>query len=104
MWFGGGGTEGFVLVGEADSGEAAVDAVARLSPRLVIMDNRMPGISGIDATRTITSRHPEIVVILTSVEEAPDATVVRSCGAAGFIRKRDFARSSLDDLWRTHEG
>jgi DNA-binding NarL/FixJ family response regulator len=95
-------TEGFVLLGEADSGEAAVDAVARLAPRLVIMDKRMPGIGGVEATRQIKSRHPEIVVILTSVEEAADEALQRSCGASGFIRKRDFSPAALLDLWRTY--
>jgi DNA-binding NarL/FixJ family response regulator len=95
-------TEGFVLLGEADSGEAAVDAVARLAPRLVIMDKRMPGVGGVEATRQIKSRHPEIVVILTSVEEGADEALLRSCGASGFIRKRDFSPAALVDLWRTH--
>ena len=95
-------TEGFVILGEADSGEAAVDAVARLAPRLVIMDKRMPGIGGVEATRQIKDRNPEIVVILTSVEDPADEALLRSCGASGFIRKRDFSPAALVDLWRTH--
>jgi two-component system, NarL family, invasion response regulator UvrY len=97
-------TDGFVLVGEADSGESAVEAVATLSPRMVIMDKRMPGLGGIEATRLIASRHREIVVILTSVEDPPDAAVLRSCGAAGFIRKREFSPAALVDLWRRYGG
>src|ERR1700716_311658 len=93
-------TDGFVLLGEADSGEAAVDAVEMLSPRLVIMDKRMPGIGGIDATRMITSRHPELVVILTSVEEAPDPEILTSCGATGFVRKQELSPAVRGDLWR----
>jgi CheY-like chemotaxis protein len=95
-------TEGFALVGEAASGEAALSAVEELSPRLVIMDKRMLGMSGIEATRVLTSRHPEVVVLLISVEEAPDLTVVQSCGAAAFVHKRELCPALLRELWRSH--
>ena len=64
-------TEGFELVGEAASGEQALAAADELSPQLVIMDKRMPGLGGLEATRLITSRHPNIVVLIVSVEEPP---------------------------------
>ena len=64
-------TEGFVLVGESASGDAALVAVDELSPRLAIIDKRMPGIGGIEASREIKRQHPEIVVLLITVEEAP---------------------------------
>ncbi|MGZ4640111.1 MAG: response regulator transcription factor, partial [Actinomycetes bacterium] len=46
-------TPGFVLVGEASSGEEALERVAELAPRLVLMDINMPGISGIEATQRL---------------------------------------------------
>lgn len=94
-------TEGFELVGEAASGEQALAAADELSPQLVIMDKRMPGLGGLEATRLITSRHPNIVVLIVSVDE-PHAHVLRSSGAAGFIRKQDLAPCVLMDLWREH--
>jgi DNA-binding NarL/FixJ family response regulator len=94
-------TEGFVLVGEAASGEGAIDAAGALAPRLVLMDKRMPGIGGIEATRRLTARHPDVVVVLISLEE-PDPTVVRSSGAAAFLSKRDLSTRALQAVWRDH--
>jgi DNA-binding NarL/FixJ family response regulator len=54
-------TPDMTLVGEAASGEALVDAVEKLSPQLVVMDKRMPGIGGIEAAQRIRARRPEIV-------------------------------------------
>lgn len=91
---------GFVLVGEAASGEEAVAAVGFLSPRLVLMDVRMPGLGGIQATREITSRCPDVVVMLMSIDAAealPDAA--RTCGAATFLRKQDLRPGTLREMW-----
>jgi DNA-binding NarL/FixJ family response regulator len=52
---------------------------------MVIMDKRMPGIGGIEATRLLTERQPHLVVLLISVED-PDPTVVQCCGAVAFLR------------------
>jgi two-component system, NarL family, invasion response regulator UvrY len=96
-----GATEGFKLVGEASSGKAALDAAGELSPSLVIMDKRMPGMDGVEATRLLTARHPEVVVLLVSVEE-PDPQLMRSCGAAAFARKQELSTQLLRDVWREH--
>lgn len=92
-------TEGFELAGEASSGEEALEAVERLAPRMVILDKRMPGIGGIEAARLLTARHPELVVLLVSLEE-PDSDVMRSCGASAFINKRDLSTRVLREVWR----
>jgi two-component system, NarL family, invasion response regulator UvrY len=97
-------TEGFTLIGEAASGESALSAAQELSPRLVIMDKRMPGMSGIEATRGLIDRHPEVVVLLISVEEAPDPHVLRSCGAAAFAWKQQLSPALLREVWRRHGG
>jgi DNA-binding NarL/FixJ family response regulator len=95
-------TDGFALVGEAASGEDALTAAEELSPRLVFMDKRMPGIGGIEASRVLTGRHPEIVVILISIEDPPDSQILRSCGAAAFVRKEMLSPALLRDVWRSH--
>lgn len=97
-------TKGFELVGEAASGEAALSAVEELSPHLVIMDKRMPGMGGIEACRLITGRHPEIVVVVISVEDDLDPQILRSCGAADFVRKAPLSPAVLRDVWRKHGG
>jgi DNA-binding NarL/FixJ family response regulator len=95
-------TEGFAVVGEVASGEDAIDAASELSLQLVIMDKRMPGMGGVEATRVLTSRQPELVVLLISVEENADPSVVRSCGAAAFSRKQDLSPAALREIWRSH--
>jgi DNA-binding NarL/FixJ family response regulator len=94
-------TPDMTLVGEAASGEEAVAAVDRLSPRLVIMDKRMPGIGGIEAARRIRALRPEIVVVLTSVEE-PDPEALYAGDAVAFLRKRKLSPRALAELWRTY--
>src|SRR3954451_3060290 len=79
-------TPGLELVGEAASGEAALEAVDTLSPQMVIIDKRMPGMGGIEATHLITARDPDLVVLLVSVE-TPEPELVLSSGAAAFVRK-----------------
>lgn len=94
-------TPALVLVGEAESGEAALDAVEALSPRMVIMDKRMPGMGGIEATCVLTARHPELVVLLVSVE-VPEPELMPSCGAAAFLRKQHLTPRALTEVWQAH--
>ena len=77
------------VVGEAGSAAEAVRAVERLRPHVVLMDIRMPGEGGIEATRQIMGRFPETkVVMLTSF--ADDELVVRAirAGAVGYVLKQ----------------
>lgn len=94
---------GFLLVGEACSGEEATRAVDMLSPQLVLMDVTMPGIGGIAAARQIVGRHPEVVVVLISVDDLslhPD--IVALGNAVAFARKRDLRPQKLRQLWEMH--
>jgi DNA-binding NarL/FixJ family response regulator len=96
-------TAGFHLAGEADSGEAAVEAAQRIRPGLVLLDVRMSGISGIEAARRITSALPDVVVILVSADHIDElSSDVRSSGAAAFVGKQDLAPRRLRELWRAH--
>jgi len=94
-------TEGFQVVGEAASGEDALQAVEALSPVLVIMDKRMPGMGGVEACRLLTERHPELIVVITSIED-PDRAVTEACRAAAFVRKQDLSPRLLRELSRQH--
>ncbi len=83
------------IVGEADSGEAAVAAVQRLKPDVVIMDVSMPGMNGIEATRRIKAAHPETAVLaLTMYEDEQYFFEMLHAGASGYIPKR----AAPDDL------
>jgi two-component system, NarL family, invasion response regulator UvrY len=89
------------VVGEAASGEAALDAAARLSPQLVLMDIRMPGMGGFEASQQLTKRQPDTVVLLISVD-GRDADAVRTSGAAAVIRKHELSAQALAEAWRAH--
>jgi DNA-binding NarL/FixJ family response regulator len=93
--------DGFALAGEADSGDAALSAADKLSPALVLMDKRMPGMNGLETTRRLTERHPELVVVLVSVED-PDPESARSAGAAAAVHKRDLSPELLQEIWEEH--
>lgn len=94
-------TPGMTLAGDAASGEAALDAVEELSPQMVVIDKRMPGLGGIEAARLIRARRPEIVVVLVSVE-TPDPDVLEESGAVAFLHKRQLSPRALADVWRTY--
>jgi DNA-binding NarL/FixJ family response regulator len=94
-------TEGFTLVGEAPSGEAALELVDELAPHLAIIDKRMPGLGGIQTTRILTDRYPDLVVVLVSVE-ARDPRAMQSLGSTAFVRKQDLSPRVLREVWRDH--
>lgn len=93
-------TGGFEIVGEAESGEEAVDLAGALAPQLVLMDINMGGISGIEATRRITGASPGVVVVLLSTYQAADLPAdAATSGAAAYVNKEEFAPQVLEDVW-----
>ncbi|MFJ4349055.1 UvrY/SirA/GacA family response regulator transcription factor [Pseudomonas sp. NPDC089401] len=80
--------DGLQVVGEGDSGEAALKLVRELKPDVVLMDVKMPGIGGLEATRKLLRSHPDIkVVAVTVCEEDPFPTRLMQAGAAGYLTK-----------------
>ena len=93
-------TDGFEVVGEAETGEDAVILAADLQPDLVLMDVNLPGINGVDATRRILSASDTVVVLLLSTyEEAEYAPRAAECGAAAYIPKSAFGPDRLELAW-----
>jgi two-component system invasion response regulator UvrY len=93
-------TPGFVLVGEAESGEEAVELATTLDPALVLMDINMAGINGIEATRRITSEHPGVLVVLLSTYQAEDLpSDARTSGMAAYVNKEEFGPQVLTEVW-----
>lgn len=86
---------GVEVVGEADCGEEAVLRVRELKPDLVLMDVKMPGIGGLEATRKIIRSHPDIrVIAVTACDEEPFPTRLLQAGAAGYLTKG----AALDEM------
>ena len=94
-------TPGMTCVGEAASGEAALAEVKRLAPAMVVMDKRMPGLGGIEAARQLSASHPEVVVVLVSVEQPEQALLERS-RASVFLHKQKLNSRVLRELWERH--
>ena len=75
-----------VVVGEADSGENAVEEAGKLTPDIVFMDVRMPGISGIDATKAIRAASPTTkVILITGDESRSSVDEALQAGVSGYL-------------------
>ncbi|MGZ4270875.1 MAG: response regulator [Solirubrobacteraceae bacterium] len=98
-------TAGFAIVGEATSGERAVALADALRPDLVLMDVRMPGLGGVEATRRITTARTASAVVLVSCDpqNAPPECA-EACGAVGVLGKERLGPSSLRALWEGCRG
>jgi DNA-binding NarL/FixJ family response regulator len=98
------GAWGHEVVGQASTGDEAVELADRLRPELTLMDVRMPGSSGLDATRRIALAHPEIaIVMLTVSEDEDDLFEAIKAGARGYLLKNLEAvqlRSMIDAVAR----
>ena len=77
------------LVGSSQDGEQAVEDVVRVRPRLVLLDLELPGLNGIEVTRRVKRRVPEVeVLILTSFEDEQKVYEAIQAGASGYLVKR----------------
>jgi DNA-binding NarL/FixJ family response regulator len=95
---------GHEVVGQASDGGEAIDLVEETSPDVVLMDVRMPNVSGLEATARIKERHPEVaIVMLTVSEEEADLFRAIKAGAQGYLLKNLEApqlRSMLEGVAR----
>src|SRR5690242_14522628 len=94
---------GFACVMEAKSGEEALEVVGRVHPQLVLVDVRMPGMSGIETCRRLLACEPSAVVVLvTSGDTADVSRAARSCGAVALLAKQNLNPAVIRGLWMIH--
>ena len=99
-------TDGFAVVGEAETGEASVSATRQLHPDLVLMDVNLPGINGLQATREILkdSNGVVVVLLLSTYEEEEYGPKAAECGASAYIPKSKFEPDRLSAAWSAAHG
>jgi DNA-binding NarL/FixJ family response regulator len=90
-------SEELQLVGEASNGYEAISACAFQQPDLILMDINMPSMNGIEATRNISQRWPNVIVLaLTSLSDGGNITKIIEAGAISAISKH----ISIDEIIR----
>ncbi len=90
------------VVGSAQEGEAGVEQVVQLKPHLLLLDLELPGIDGIEVTKRVKRRAPEVeVLILTSFDDEQKVYEAIQAGASGYLVKRvgpDKIRSGIREV------
>jgi DNA-binding NarL/FixJ family response regulator len=95
-------TDGFEVVGEAADAERGLEMVAAVRPRLVLMDVKLPGIDGIEATRRIVREHPDVRVIVLSTYDEYEQQAL-DAGALAFVSKSSFGPDAIRAAWSAAE-
>ena len=91
-------SEGFEVVGEASNARESIELTAEIMPDIVLMDIRLPGMSGIEACEEITQKNKDVkVVMLTSYAEDEMLFAAIRAGASGYLLKQ----ISSEDLIRS---
>lgn len=99
------GVNGIKVIGEASSGEQALRVVREKKPHVVLMDVKMPGIGGLEATRRLIHSNPEVKVIaVTACNEDPYPSRLIQTGAAGFLAKDCGLEELVEAIRKVHTG
>ena len=90
---------GFDVVGEAEDGQRALDAVQLLRPDVVLLDIQLPDFDGFEVATRLTSAGNSPAIVLTSSRDCIDfGRLVGTCGARGFITKGDLSTEAISLL------
>lgn len=93
------------VVGEAESGEAAITLVKETKPDIVLMDIKMPGMGGLDATRRLVRVNPKIkIIVVTVFGDAPFPVRLVRAGASGYITKDTCAEELVTAIRKVTSG
>jgi two-component system, NarL family, invasion response regulator UvrY len=94
-------TEDFVIAGECEAGESAIELIRDGGAGIVLMDIHMPGMGCIEATSRIRATHPDLMVLLMSTYDVEDLPAgADDCGAATYLHKENLSPDLLTRLWR----
>jgi DNA-binding NarL/FixJ family response regulator len=91
--------EGFDVIGEAEDGLSALDAVSRLHPDVVLLDVQLPDINGFEVAERLTANGGSPAIVLTSSRDVEDIGLLAGrVGVRGFIPKSELSGSALEAL------
>jgi DNA-binding NarL/FixJ family response regulator len=91
--------EGFDVIGEANDGEGAVNAVHELRPDVVLLDVQLPDRTGFEVASQLTGNGTAVNVVLVSSRDSCDyGTLVEECGACGFVPKGELSGARISAL------
>ncbi|OBG00684.1 response regulator [Mycobacterium sp. 852014-52450_SCH5900713] len=97
-------TDGFVLAGDYETGESAIEVLRGECHGIVLMDIHMPGMGGIEAARRIHEANPHLTVLLMSTYDVRDLPAeAANCGASAYFRKEELSPDILNRFWRAVE-
>lgn len=92
------------VAGEATSGEEAIDCVRHLSPDIILMDIKMPGMGGIEAIRQIQAIQPSVKVIVLTLYQNEYLAQAAEAGAAGYLLKDTTREELIQAIQRAFSG
>jgi two-component system nitrate/nitrite response regulator NarL len=93
------------IVGEASDGQGALEKTTQLKPEVVLMDLNMPVMGGLEATRLLCQRFPDIKVIALTVHESPEyVSEILNCGARGYLLKNTSPQELVAAIRAVMEG
>jgi len=93
------------VVGEASDGLDAVNLAEKMQPDVIVMDVRLPRLNGIEATRTITTRFPNIkVLILSAYDDDSYVFPLLEAGASGYLLKTSSGAELAEAIRQVHAG
>ena len=99
------GQDDMTRVGEAADGKSAIEQYRKLKPDVVVMDLRMPGLGGVEATTQIRREFPTArIIILTTYEGDEDIHRALEAGAQGYLLKHAVSKELLDSIREVYSG